>query len=612
MGTAMYMAPEQAAADPTIDHRADLYALGVVAYEILAGAPPFTGSPHQMIVGHMVDKPEPIHSLRPDIPEALASLVMELLEKNPEDRPQSAVDVLAVLDGIGTSKDAAFVTPMPRAWRVPYRVAAAAIILALVVASYVGFAVVRSARAKPIAAPSEGKSVAVLPFINTSGDTENEHFSNGLTDELISALGQIQGLKVAARTSVFALKNKGLEARAIADSLGVTSVIEGSARRDGKRLKITAQLVGAADGTVIWSEAFDRQMVDVFSVQEEIARAIVGALNIHLTPAARSRLASRQTTDIDVYDLYLKGRNHWGKRTKKDMELAVEYFENAVPRDPRFAPAYAEMASTYVAMANLGYVPAEEGLTRAGIAADHAIALDSTLGDAHAAKGFVLATTEAFAESERELLRAIELNPSYSQAHHFYTLLLTMLNRGAEAVEQNRITLALDPLLIPAVAHRGILFCVLGNCAEARRDLERGLPLTKNIPFALFFLGAIEARDGRYAIALNHLEGAQRSAPGYIGVSGAIAYTYARMGRRAESDSIRARLRRGEAKDRSRIEEGLAEAVMGDLDRAFKILEKPTKWIVPALIELRADPLLASFRADPRYPRLLATIGLRP
>ncbi|MEO7366421.1 MAG: protein kinase [Gemmatimonadaceae bacterium] len=610
MGTAMYMAPEQAAGDPAIDHRADLYALGVVAYEILAGTPPFSGSAHEMIVAHMVTKPEAVDSLRPGVPASVGSLVMDLLEKNPEDRPQTAADVLAVLDGIGTSSETVF-TPISQARRVPNRIVAA-IILTLLVAGYGSYTLVRGERPKTVAAASVGKSVAVLPFINTSGDTVNEHFSNGLTDELISALGQIQGLKVAARTSVFALKNKGLGARAIADSLGVTSVIEGSARRDGKRLKITAQLVGAADGTVIWSEAFDRQMVDVFSVQEEIARAIVGALNIHLTPAARSRLANRQTTDIDVYDLYLKGRNHWGKRTKKDMELAVEYFENAVQRDPRFAPAYAEMASTYVAMANLGYVPADEGVTRAGIAADHAIALDSTLGEAYAAKGFVLATTEAFAESERDLLLSIELNPSYSQAHHFYTLLLTMLNRRAEAIEQNRITLALDPLLVPAVAHRAILFCVIGNCAEARRDLERGLPLTKNLPFARFFLGAIEANDGRYAIALNHLEAAERIAPGYIGVTGAIAYTYARMGRRAKSDSIRAKLRRGKAKDRSRIEEGLAEAVMGDLDRAFGILEKRSKWNVPALIELRADPLLTSFRADRRYPRLLATIGLRP
>ncbi len=600
MGTPMYMAPEQAAADPAIDHRADLYALGVVAYEILAGAPPFRGSPHQMIVAHMVDKPAPLHSLRPDIPAPLAQLVMQLLAKKPEDRPQSAADVLAVLNGIG------------RARRVPRSVGAAAMILALVVAGYGGFALVQGARAKTIVAVPASQFVAVLPFNNTSGGAENEHFSNGLTDELISALGQVEGLKVASRTSVFALKNKGLGARAIADSLGVTSMIEGSARRDGKRLKITAQLVGAADGAVLWSETFDRQMVDVFSVQEEIAKSIVGALNIHLTPTARSRLASRQTTDIEVYDLYLKGRNHLGKRTKKDLELAVEYFQNAVQRDPRFAPAYADMASTYVAMANLNYLPVEEGLTRAGIAADHAITLDSTLGEAHAAKGFVLASGQAFAESERELRLAIDLNPSYSGARHFYSLLLTILNRAPEAVEQNVMTLALDPLLIPAVAHRGVLLFLAGKYPDARRELERGLPLTKNVPFAPYFLGAVEARDGRYAAALDYLETAQKAAPGYIGISGAIAYTYAHMGRRAESDSIRDRLRRADVKDRSRIEHALAEAVMGDIDRAYAILEKPTKWNIPDLIELRADPLLVSFRADPRYPRLLASIGLRP
>ena len=610
VGSAMYMAPEQAAADPAIDHRADLYALGVIAYEILAGVPPFTGSAHQLIVSHMVDKPEPIDSLRPDVPPAVAQLVMELLAKKPENRPQSASDVLAVLDRIGTSEHTSAFKQMRRAWRVPRIAGWAAIVLALLAAGYGGFALLRSSRGKTAAVP-QGKSVAVLPFVNTSGDAENEHFSNGLTDELISALGQVQGLRVAARTSVFALNGKGLGARAIADSLGVMTVIEGSARRDGKRLKITAQLVGAADGAVIWSEAFDRQMIDVFSVQEEIAKAIVGALNIHLTPAAQSRMASRQTTDLEVYDLYLKGRNHWGKRTKKDMELAVEYFQNAVHRDPRFAPAYAEMASTYVAMSNLNYLPVEEGLTRAGIAADQAIALDSTLDEAHAAKGFVLASSQAFDASEREVRRAIELNPNYSMAHHFYTLLLTMLNRVPEAVEQNRLTLALDPLLIPAVAQRGILLCMAGNYSASQRDLERGLPLTKAVPFASYFLGAINAHDGRYALALRHLEHAQKVAPGYLGIRAAIAYAYAHTGRRAESDSIRTLLRSLEVTDRSRIEQALAEAVMGDSDRAFAILEKPTKWNVPALIALRADPLLASFRADPRYPKLLARVGLR-
>ena len=539
---------------------------------------------------------------------------MKLLAKKPDDRPQSATDVVTMLDGISTTSGNTQTATYPvRARRVPRTLAAAGMIIALGAAGYGGYIAMRGGKAETTpAAAAAGKSVAVLPFVNTSGDAENEHFSNGLTDELISALGQVQGLKVAARTSVFALKNRGLGARAIADTLGVATVIEGSARRDGKRLKVNAQLVGAADGTVLWSQAFDRQMVDIFSVQEEIARAIVGALNVHLTPVAQSRLARRQTTDIDVYDLYLKGRYAWSKRSKRDMEMAVEFFQNAVQRDPRFAPAYADMASTYVAMSNLNFIPVNEGLTRARIAADHALALDSTLGEAHAARGFVLASNQAFAESERELRRAIELNPSYASAHHFYTLLLTMLNRGTEALERNRITLTLDPLSIPANAHRGIILSLVGRNVDARRELERAIPVSASVPFAPYYLGAMEAKDGRYDAAINYLESAKKIAPGFVGVSGALAYTYARTGRRAESDSIRAELRRANVDDRSRIEHALAEGVMGDLDQAFAILEKPARWDVPALIELRADPLLTDLRADQRYPQLLARIGLRP
>jgi TolB-like protein/tetratricopeptide (TPR) repeat protein len=615
MGTATYMAPEQAAADPAIDHRADLYALGVVAYEIIAGAAPFSGGPHQVIVAHMTEQPEPLIARRADVPRALDDLVMQLLAKKPDDRPQNAADVVTALDTIAASGDTRPTGVRRAARRIPRALVAAGIIVAVAAAGYAGYILLGGARAQPPAASeAPGKSVAVLPFANTSGDAENEHFSNGLTDELISALGQVQGLKVAARTSVFALNNRGLGARAIADTLGVATVIEGSARRDGKRLKVTAQLVSAADGAVLWSQAFDRQLVDVFSVQEEIARAIVGALNIHLTPNVRSRLASRATTDIEAYDLYLKGRARFNstRRTRQDMEMAVDYFRNAVQRDPRFAPAYAEMAITYVAISNLNYMPVREALAHARTAADHAIALDSTVAEAHAAKGFVLSALQAFAESEKEFRRAIELNPSYAPAHHFYSLLLMMLNRGNEALRENGITLALDPLSAPGNANRGIILVQLGKYAEARRELERALPLTRSVPFAPYYLGAIGAKEGRYAAALEHLESALRITPGFVGVRGALAYTYARMGRRAQSDSVLAELRRADADDRSRIDHAFAEAVMGDLDRAFAILEKPTKWDVPTLINLRAEPLLAAFRADPRYPRLLARIGLRP
>src|SRR5687767_5834444 len=300
-GTAMYMAPEQAAADPSIDHRADLYALGVVAYEILAGAPPFSGSEHQVIVAHMIEVPEPISSRRPDIPTVLSDLVMQLLQKTPDARPQNAGNLVAALDGIAAAGGQPTARFRPRKTTLARSLAAAAIVVALAGAAYGGYTWIGGGRSATAAAVE--KSVAVLPFVNTSGGAENAHFSDGLTDELISALGRVQGLRVAARTSVFALSGKGLGARAIADTLDVATVIEGSARRSGNRLKVTAQLVGASDGTVLWTQAFDRELVDVFAVQEEIARSIVEALNVHLTEDARSRFAGRPTKDLEAYDL---------------------------------------------------------------------------------------------------------------------------------------------------------------------------------------------------------------------------------------------------------------------------------------------------------------------
>lgn len=637
MGTATYMAPEQAAADPAIDHRADLYSLGVVAYEIFAGAPPFTGSAHQVIAAHMVSQPEPLAATRLDVPPALGDLVMHLLAKNPADRPQSAADVVHMLDAIAageiSSGEPAFTrTPrmgasdgmvfQSRSQRIPRVIVAAAIALALAAAGYGGYVFIRAGKGMPpgprsadsraINAASRGNSVAVLPFVNTTGDTENEHFSTGLTDELISALGHVRGLKVVARTSVFALSGKGLSARAIADSLGVGTVIEGSARRAGNRLKVTTQLVGATDGTVLWSQAFDRQMTDVFAIQEEIARAIVGALNVHLTEDERSRLGGRPTDDLEAYDLYLKGRFSWSKRSREGIEAALAYFQNAVRLDPKFALSYAGMADAYVTMSNFNYMPVGDALGHAQIAADRALALDSSLSEAHVSKGFVLASHGKFAESEEQYYQGIQLNPSYPTGHHFYSLLLMMVGRLDDATAQNRLTISLDPLSVPGNANRGIILCQQRKYADARRALQQALPLSTGNALAPYYLGVVEAADGRYSDALLFLGRAHRIAPGFPGVKGALAYTNARVGRGEESDAILAELRAAATDDRSRIQLALAEAVMGNLTPAYTILAKPTKWDIPTLIELRADPLLASFRADPRYPRLLAGIGLRP
>jgi len=632
LGTVAYMAPEQAAGDPAIDHRADLYALGVVAYEIFTGAAPFAGrTPHQTVTAHMIEQPVPLSSGRPDLPPALVDLVMKLLAKKPDDRPGMAADVLRTLDEIaltgGTSSpdlgpigsgSGEAIATMPRKSGITWRRIAAGggAILVVALAGYGISSLARGrsgaeAGAPPAAASAAMNSVAVLPFANTDGNAENEHFSDGLTDELIGALGKVRGLRVAARTSVFALKGKGLGARALGDTLGVATLLEGSVRRSGNRLKVTVQLVSAKDGEALWSEVYDRQMVEVFSVQEEIAQAIAGALDLNLSGDERASLAKRPTQDFEAYDLYLRGLYNWNQRTKERMETALSYFEGAVALDPRFALPYAGMASAYLNMSNYGYMPSGEALARAKSAATRAVELDPSLAEAQASLGFLLASSGSFTESEAAFRRAIKLNPSAASTYHFYSLLLIMRGRAPEAAENNRRALALDPFYPSANSNRGVILCLRREFPAARRELKRTLELSPNHPIALYMLGVVEAGEGRFAEALPLLQHAHRQAPLFPGVRPALAYTYGQLQRPREADSLLAAIRAQPTDDRSRINLGLSEAMSGNMDGAFALFER-VQWDVPAVIELRADPLLERLRADPRYPRLLGKIGLKP
>src|SRR5688500_5189485 len=445
LGTAAYMAPEQAAGDPAIDHRADLYALGGVAYDILTGAPPFAGrKTHEVVVAQMIQQPVLISTVRPELPPLLADVVMRLLAKNPADRPASAADVLLTLDDVAATSGASSlrIHAVPGGKRVRKTSmllfgAAAILVLALGALGIRSWTRNRSnaeSVSAGVAAPATANSVAVLPFANSDGNPANEHFSDGLTDELIGALGKVSGLKVAARTSVFALKGKGLDARAIGDTLGVATLLEGSVRRSGNRLKVTVQLVNAKDGGSLWSEVYDRQMVDVFSVQEEIARAIAGQLDLNLSGSEQALLAKRPTQDIEAYDLYLRGLYNWNLRSRERLESAQSYFQRAIDRDPQFAMPYAALSNTYVNMSNYGYMPSAEAFALAKKAATRAVQVDPSLAEAHASLGFIFASTGSFSESEAAFRRAIALNPSAAYTYHFYSLLLMMLGRPEEAL----------------------------------------------------------------------------------------------------------------------------------------------------------------------------------
>jgi serine/threonine-protein kinase len=408
IGTPAYMAPEQAAADPATDHRADVYAFGVVAYEVFTGKHPFAGRPpHAMLAAHLTEIPEPPARRRAAIPGGLSAMVVRCLEKDPRDRPQSFNEILQALDGVR---------------------------------------VVSSSR-------DRRPSIAVLPMVNLSGDPDNEHFSDGLTDELIGVLGQLEELAVAGRTSVFALKGKGLDVRKIAETLDVANVLEGTVRRAGARLKIRVQLVDA-QGVVLWSAVYDRQMTDVFEVQEEIAQAVVSALKVRFGEARP--LVRPATENVAAYDFFLRGSFVHRRLAPGDLEMAISYYDQAVALDPGFARAYAALADAHTLLSVFGGRSAHAVLPVAREYAEKAIALDIENADGHCARAHVAMTLEfetAVAISEFE--HALALDPGNTDARHLYSILLMFKQRFADAEHHLKRTLATNPLHATALMTLG-------------------------------------------------------------------------------------------------------------------------------------------------------------
>ena len=460
-------------------------------------------------------------------------------------------------------------------------------------------------------APAAAPSVAVLPFVNASGDTASNHLSEGFTDELVGALRRMSELNIAARSSTTALASRGLDARAIADTLAVGAVVEGSIQREGSRLYVTARLIDPRDSLVLWSETYERAMRDIFAVQEDIARAVASTLGARMADAeGRGGLAGRRTPDLEAYDLYLRGRHSWRRRTRDGLEQAVLFYEQAIERDPGFAIGYAGLAEAYVNLSNFGFRPLGQALALADVAAGRALELDSALAEAHAAKGFVLASRLEFEASEASFQRAIRLGPDYTWGHHYYTLLLMMLGRTGEAREHNHRALALDPFSRPANATRGIILCQEGDYPAARRELEQALVLAPDFALTLYYLGGALAAQGELDEAMSVLERARRAAPGFTGVPGSLAQLHRRAGRVAASDSILAAAQQQVADPRGRMNLALTYAALEQYDAAFALMNE-LSWDVPSLIDLRASPFLAGLRSDSRYSELLRTIGTR-
>jgi len=564
LGTPAYMAPEQVAGDPGTDHRADIYAFGVIAYELLAGRAPFAGRTAQaLMAAHVLETPEAISSRRVGVPAELSALVMRCLEKSPDNRPQSAEDILRRLDDVPATH-----------------------------------------REQKDARPS----IAVLPMVNTSGDPENEHFSDGLTDELIGVFSKVDGITVTGRTSTFALKGKGLSVRAITDLLHVEHALEGSVRRAGDRLKVRVQLVNA-DGSVIWSESYDRRLEDVFAVQEEIAQAVVRALEVKLV-AARGPLVRPATKDLTAYDLFLKGRYVRRGMAPDQMRLAIQYFERAVARDPSYARAYAWLSDTHWLQIVLASRPTSEEVPLAREYATAALALDSSLAEAYWAMAQLLAGFDWDRPgAEHAFKRAIVLDPGFEEARHLYGIFLFHWSRIDEAEAELTRTLEIDPLLAAAHHTFGRLHLSMRRPDQAITHLREALTLEPMFSLAHSQLGHAYLQKGMSAEAITEFEAGARI--GSASDKAHLAYGYARVGRHEAAKAILANLV-SPGNYPPPFHMALAYVGLGDHNEAFRWLEQAREEHAPWLITVNVDRAFDPLRVDSRFGDIVRSMGLAP
>jgi serine/threonine-protein kinase len=444
LGTAAYMSPEQAKGK-NVDHRTDIWSLGVVLYEILTGELPFKGEYDHAITYSIINEaPHPVTSLRSDTPRDLEKIVEKSLAKIPGDRYQHVRDILPELKSLKTQ---------------------------------IGHNVMTRSIDDTDAVPS----IAVLPFDNMSPDPENAYFGDGLAEELINALTHLKGLRVAARTSAFRFRGREIDIREIGRNLNVRTVLEGSVRKAGNRLRVTAQLINIENGYHLWSERYDREMEDIFALQDEITAAIVRQLEVKLTCKTGAPLVKRYTTNLDAYSLYLKAQHHLLKLTPEGWQESFELYQQAVELDPSFALPYVSLSSIHQSRCFWGDAAPRDAMPKSRAAAENALDLDDDLGIAHAAMAVIIWSYDwNWERAEREFKRASELEPTEPFNHISYSLFLSLQGRFEEAIAESRLGQKLDPLSSIITSWGSISLAAAGLYDEAIECLRYAVSLNPN------------------------------------------------------------------------------------------------------------------------------------
>ncbi len=634
LGTPSYIAPEQATADPTTDHRADLYSFGAMAYELLSGKTPFSAkTPTAMLAAHISEQPTPLITRRPDVPPALASLVMQCLEKSADRRPQTADEIMKMLDEVVLTRDdartptderdsynAPVVEPIQTRQVVQQgrssstkrnvTIAVAAVIVvmgAIIGRTLAGRRSHATSTDVPPAAPA-AKSIAVLPLANVNADPANEYLSDGLSDEIMGALGKVPGLRVASRTSAFAFKGKTLDAREIGKRLNVTTLLEGSMRRDGDQLRVNVQLTNVADNLALWTGKYRLRMKDVFSVQDSISEAIVAALVGKLSGEDSARMTRKGTEQVDAYDLYLKGRFFVNKNAEPDIRTGLGYYDQALALDPKFARASAGVAYGWIALAD-DYVAPKDAYPRAKNAALTALRLDSTLADAEAALGAVSLWYDWNAKAAaRELTGAMRLDSTDVYPYRYYGNLLKATGRFDSALAVIQRAQVLEPLSAGRANSVALMYITLGRYDDAIAQAKRALEIDASYADAHLAIGNALLAKGKPSLAVVELSRAPKM--GNRMRSG-VAMAEAALGHRDRALGIVHNLET-ESQQHYIGPENIAAVyvALGDKDSAFTWLEKAYQARSAYMALLRSDRRWDPIRGDPRFAALVKKVGL--
>jgi serine/threonine-protein kinase len=620
IGTPEYMSPEQAEAKE-VDQRSDIYSLGVILYELVTGRVPFEGdTPLSIAMKHKGEVPKDPRELNAQVPPDFSRVILKCMEKDKANRHQKPEEILSELMKIeeriptaerviprtkpSTSRE------MTVTFRLRKFVIPVSIVAALIIAGFIIWRLLPKGETVP--APLDKPSIAVLPFVDVSEKKDQSYFCDGLADELITRLTNIESLRVPARTSSFSFKDKELGIQQIGKELNVEMVLEGSLRKAGKKLRITAQLVSVADGFPVWSEKYERDEADIFLLQDEISLAIVDKLKVKLLGEEKEKIVKHHTENFEAYNLYLQGRFFWNKRSEEGLKKSVDYFEQAIKKDPAYALAYAGLADSYITIGGWDVAAPRDVFPKARAAVSKALEIDDELAEAHNALATIKGNYDwDWSGAEKEYKRAIELNPNYPTVHHWYAEFLSAMNRPDEAIAEAKRAQELDPLSPIIYYDGGVVFYLSRQYDKAIEQIKKALNLDPTFPGAHILMGLCYLQKGMYEDAFVEFQ----EDLALFGINPELI---------AEAQNIYTTSGiKGIFKmwlDYLKIVSmqeyvdpfGFAEihAFLDEKDQAFEWLEKAYEGRSPALAWIRVEPLLDNIRSDPRYKAFLKKMNL--